>query len=145
MSEKQAQQFHQTVAQLLFLSCRAQRDIQTAVLFLTTWAKKPDVDNWGKVKRVLQYLKRTQTMPLNLTIDNLQSKKWLVGSLHGVHEDGKGQSGAGKGALISFLRKQKSNTRSSTESKLVGVDDAMLSILWSLNFLQEQGYDMTHL
>ncbi len=70
-------------------------------------------------------------------------------SLHGVHVDGKGQSGAGmvlgKGAVISFLRKQKSNTRSSTESKLVGVDDAMPSILWSLNFLQEQGYDMTHL
>jgi hypothetical protein len=87
-------------------------------------------------------------MPLNLTIDNLQSTKWLVDSSHGVHEDGKGQTGAGmilgKGAIISFLRKQKSNTRSSTESELVGVDDAMPSILWSLYFLQEQGYGTTH-
>jgi hypothetical protein len=148
LSEEQAQQFHQTVAQLLFLSCRARRDIQTAVSFLTTRVKKPDVDDWGKVKRVLQYLKWTRSMPLNLTIDNLQSTKWLVDSSHGVHEDGKGQTGAGmvlgKGAIISFSRKQKSNTRSSTESELVGVDDAMPSILWSLYFLQEQGYGTTH-
>jgi hypothetical protein len=148
LSEEQAQQFHRTVAQLLFLSCRARRDIQTSVSFLTTRVKKLDTDNWGKVKRVLQYLKWTRTMPLNLTIDNLQSTKWLVDSSHSVHEDGKGQTGAGmvlgKGAIISFSRKQKSNTRSSTESELVGVDDAMPSILWSLYFLQEQGYGTTH-
>ena len=148
LSEEQAQQFHRTVAQLLFLSCRARRDIQTAVSFLTTRVKEPDVDNWGKVKRVLQYLKWTRTMPLNLTIDNLQCTKWLVDSSHGVHEDRKVQSGAGmvlgKGAVISFSRKQKSNTRSSTESELVGVDDAMPSILWSLYFLQAQGCGTTH-
>jgi hypothetical protein len=148
LSEEQAQQFHRTVVQLLFLSCRARRDIQAAVSFLTTRVKKPDVDNWGKVKRVLQYLKWTQSMLLNLTIDNLQSTKWLVDSSHGVHEDGKGQTGAGmvlgKGAVISFSRKQKSNTRSSTESELVGIDDTMPSILWSLYFWQEQGYNTTH-
>jgi hypothetical protein len=110
--------------------------------FLTTRVKRPDVDDWGKVKRVLQYLKWTRSMPLNLTIDSLQSTKWLVDSSHGVHEDGKGQTGAGmilgKGAVISFSRKQKSNTRSSTESELVGVDDAMPSILWSLYFCRNR-------
>jgi hypothetical protein len=50
----------------------------------------------------------------------------------------------GKGAVISFSRKQKSNTRSSMESELVGVDDTMPSILWSLYFWQEQGYNTTH-
>ena len=50
----------------------------------------------------------------------------------------------GKGAVISFSRKQKINTKSSTETELVGVDDAMSEVLWSLYFIQEQGYDMTH-
>jgi hypothetical protein len=36
------------------------------------------------------------------------------------------------------LTKQKLNTRSSTESKLVGVDDMMPSILWTRNFLKSQ-------
>jgi hypothetical protein len=50
----------------------------------------------------------------------------------------------GKGAVMSSSRKQKINTRSSTESEVFGVDDAMPSILWSLYFLQEQGYGTTH-
>ncbi|KAL7526417.1 hypothetical protein ACHAWF_001760, partial [Thalassiosira exigua] len=41
LPEEQAQQFHTTVAQLLFLSARARRDIQTAVGFLTTRVKAP--------------------------------------------------------------------------------------------------------
>ena len=39
--------FHHSVAQLLFLACRARRDIQVAVAFLTTRVKKPDEDDWG--------------------------------------------------------------------------------------------------
>ena len=46
----------------------------------------------------------------------------------------------GKGAIISLSRKQKLNTRSSTEAELVAVDDSMSSILWVKNFLEEQDY-----
>ena len=50
LPEEQAIAFHHTVAQLLFLSARARRDIQTPVSFLTTRVKKPDEDDWGKLK-----------------------------------------------------------------------------------------------
>jgi hypothetical protein len=60
--------------------------------------------------------------------------------------DMKGQTGAmvsfGKGMPISFSRKQKLNTRSSTESEVVGVDDAMPTVTWTRYFLEEQGYNM---
>ena len=36
--------------------------------------------------------------------------------------------------------KSKINTRSSTESELVGVDDMMSLILWTRYFLNHQGY-----
>ena len=39
--------------------------------------------------------------------------------------------------------KQKLNTRSSTESELVGVDDMMPLILWTRYFLKEQGYKVS--
>jgi hypothetical protein len=48
LPEEQAAAFHWTTAQLLFLSGRARRDIQTAVAFLTTRVKQPDEDDWGK-------------------------------------------------------------------------------------------------
>ena len=63
--------FHRTTAQLLFLSARARQDIQPATAFLTTRVRSPNEDNWGKVKRVLGYLKGTLHMPLILSADSL--------------------------------------------------------------------------
>ena len=46
----------------------------------------------------------------------------------------------GKGAVTSLSRKQKLNTRSSTEAELVAVDDCMAQVLWTKYFLEAQGY-----
>jgi hypothetical protein len=46
----------------------------------------------------------------------------------------------GLGFQISSFSKQKLNTCSSTESKLVGVDNMMSWIIWLRNFLKAQGY-----
>ncbi len=49
----------------------------------------------------------------------------------------------GQGFRILSSTKQKLNTRSSTESKLIGVDDMMPSILWTRYFLNRQGYNVS--
>ncbi len=46
----------------------------------------------------------------------------------------------GQGAMNVLSRKQRLNTRSSTESEVVGVDDAATLILWTRLFLEAQGY-----
>jgi hypothetical protein len=46
----------------------------------------------------------------------------------------------GHGTLYGTSRRQKLNTKSSTESELVGADDVMPQILWTLYFLEAQGY-----
>ncbi len=50
--------------------------------------------------------------------------------------------GDGRGAAQSILRKQKLNTRSSTESELVGADNISVMILWTKLFMEAQGYDI---
>ena len=55
LPEDRAQQFHRTVAQLLFLVVRPQRDCRTAVAFLTTRVSDPNNDDWAKLKRMLRY------------------------------------------------------------------------------------------
>ena len=45
-----------------------------------------------------------------------------------------------RGAMFAMSSKQKLNTRSSTEAKLVGVNDAMTMILWMKHFIEAQGY-----
>jgi len=61
-----------------------------------------------------------------------------------VHPDYKSHTGAiltlGKGAVTSVSTKQKVNTRSSTESELVGVDDVVAKILWTKQFMEAQGF-----
>ena len=47
----------------------------------------------------------------------------------------------GKGATSSYSRKVKSNTRSSTEMELLTADMYMPAMLWSLHFIQSQGYE----
>jgi hypothetical protein len=146
LPEEQARAFHHTVAQLLFLSARARRDIQPATAFLTTRVTAPDEDDWGKLKRLLQYLNCTLHMPLILSADSLTLARWWVDAAYAVHADCKGHTGAGmslgQGMAMSYSWKQKINTKSSTEAELVGVDDSLGYILWARYFLQAQGYDM---
>ena len=46
----------------------------------------------------------------------------------------------GTGCVYGTSKAQKLNTKSSTESEIVGVDDCMPQILWTLYFLEAQGF-----
>ena len=50
----------------------------------------------------------------------------------------------GKGAVMSAFRAQKINTRSSTESELVGVDEMIPKMMWGMCFLEAQAYIVEH-
>jgi hypothetical protein len=81
---------------------------------------------------------------LFLSADDLHVIKWYVDASFAVHKDFKSHTGGtmshGTGVPISISRKQKLNTRSSTEAELVGVGDISTMILWTKLFLEEQGY-----
>ena len=46
----------------------------------------------------------------------------------------------GRRSIISISKKQKLNTKSSTEAELIGSDDAMPQMLWTRYLLVAQGY-----
>ena len=46
----------------------------------------------------------------------------------------------GPGSIISISKKQKLNTKSSTEAEIIGADNAMPQILWKRYLLEAQGY-----
>jgi hypothetical protein len=147
LPEEQAMAFHHATMQILFLSARARQDIQPATAFLMTRVKSPDEDDWGKVKRVLGYLKGTLHMPLVPLADSLSLLRWWVDVAYAVHHDCKGHTEAGmsfgQGMALSYSWKHKVMLKSSTEAELIGVDDTLGYILWARYFMvQEQGYDM---
>ena len=46
----------------------------------------------------------------------------------------------GWGVVLSMCKKQKLNTKSSTESEIVGVSDYLRNVIWGKMFLEAQGY-----
>jgi len=67
----------------------------------------------------------------------------LFRSTQGYEKAYRATLGLGKGSVFSMSTKQKINTKSSTESELVGVDDGMPMVIWTRRFLEEQGYVVT--
>jgi hypothetical protein len=144
LDEEAAQTFHRIVAKLLFLCKRARPDSQTAVAFLCTQVKSPDVDDWKKLKRTMKYLRGTADPPLTLEAGDMSILKWWIDASFATHTNMKSHTGVmltlGKGAAYTASTKQKLNTKSLTKSEVVGVDDGMLQVLWTRYFLEAQGY-----
>lgn len=144
LNKKKAENFHTVVAKGLFACKRARPDINTAITGLCTRVKQPTEDDWKKLKRLIKYLNGTRDAKLHLSADDLRIIKWFVDVAFAVHYDFKSHTGGGMtlgtGMVISFSRKQKLNTRSSTEAELVGADDLSTLILWTQLFMEAQGY-----
>ena len=85
LPEEQAQSFHHTTAQLLFICSRSCRNIETTVAFLTTRVRQTDEDDWGKLKMVLVYLNSTRHMKMNLAVENMYLIRWWVDASYNVH------------------------------------------------------------
>ena len=141
-----AEEFHTIVAKGLYACKRARPDIHPTIAVLCTRVRKPNGDDWNKLIRLLSYLNGTRKDVLILSADHPLVIKWFVDAAFAVHPDFRSHTGGimtlGGGAVQSISRKQKLNTRSSTESELVGADDASQLILWTQLFLEAQGYDI---
>ena len=136
--------FHTFVAKGLFAAKRGRPDTGTAIAVLSTRVREPSVDDWGKLIRYLQYVKRTRDDVLTLSADNLHVLKWYVDASFAVHPDFRSHTGAvmtyGEGAVQAISSKQKLNTRSTCKSELVGTDNAATKIFWTKLFMEAQGY-----
>ena len=146
LDEKKAENFHSVVASLLFISRRCRLDIQIAVAFLCTRVSEPDLDDWNKLRRVLQYLRGTIDLTLTIGADDITEMKSWVDVSYGIHDDCKSHTGGvmswGWGVLLTKCQKQKLNTKSSTEGEIVGVSDFLPNVIWARMFLEAQGFEI---
>jgi hypothetical protein len=139
-----AELLHAMVAKLLFLCKPGRPDLQTAIAFLCTRVQAPTTDDQLKLGRVIKYLRKSRDLVLTLRADNINIVKWWVDSAFPVHKDMRSHTGGvmslGAGAVYSSSQKQKMNTKSLTEAKLVGANDVLPQVLWTQYFLEAQGY-----
>ena len=144
LGEDQKKIFVHLVMQGLYLSQRGRPDIHTAIAFLCSQLQNPDEDDYKKLTRLIRYLRGTKGLILTLRANNDGIVRWWIDASYAVHDDMKGHTGAalslGKGGIYSGSWKQKLVARSSTESELIGVYDVLPQVLWTKQFLEEQGW-----
>ena len=138
--------FHSTVAKLLFTGKRGRPDLEPYIAFLCTRVSKSTESDWKKLLRVLRFAKQTIGDKRTIGASSLSDLYTWIDAAYAVHPDMKSQTGGlmslGHGAIHCKSSKQKLNTKSSTESELVGMSDYLPYNLWARMFLSEQGYEL---
>ena len=144
LGDKQKKIFVHFVMQGKYLSQRGRPDIRTAIAFLCGRLHNPDKDDYKKLTRMIQYLGGTKTLILTLWANDDGIVQWWIDASYAVHDDMKGHTRAllslGKGGIYNGSWKQRLVARSSTKSELIGVYDILPQILWTKQFLEEQGW-----
>ena len=114
-------------AKLLFIMKRGRPDVETTISYLMTRVSKSNEKDWEKLKRCLGFIKGTRDDLRVIGADNLEDLCIWVDASHATHENMRGHTGgimsAGTGAIHCKSSKQKLNTRSTTESELVGASE----------------------
>ena len=114
----------------------------TSMSFLTKRVRKPDRDDWEKLKHMVKYLKSMMSLPLILSADGSNNIYTYADAVFAVHPDMKSHNGAGltlgRGFAISISGGQKLNTSSSTTAEIVCVSDILPMTQWiRLNILAQ--------
>jgi len=111
--------------------------------FLCTRVQAPNVDDYKKLAKVMQYLCGMRHLTLTIEPDGDNNLNWWVDSSYDVHPDMRSHSAIimtlGKGATYTSSTKEKINTKSSMEAELVAIDYSMAQVLWTRHFLTSQG------
>ena len=146
LEERRKTIFHHIVQKMLHISRRGRLDIQVAVAFLCTRVRAPNVQDWLKLRRMLQYIKGTINLPRIVSLGDMSRMDVFVDASHGVHHDLRGHTGGcvsmGSGLVHSRSSKQTLNTKSSTETELVGGSDYLPYAIWLVYFFEAQGYSL---
>ena len=94
---------------LMFLAKRGRPDVLPGISYLSTRVSGPNEHDWSKLKKILNFLKKTKHEKLTLEADDTQTIKWYIDAAFGVHDDMKSHTGAcmtlGKGMICSFFNK----------------------------------------
>ena len=146
LDQARAKAFHNLTAKMIYVAKRARPDISLAVAFLTTRVKGPNIDDWRKLRHVIEYLRVTRDLPLILGADGSGVLSWYVDASFAVHPDMRGHTGGamtmGRGYPLDTSTKHKLNSRNSTESEIIAVDNLISQILWTRLFMKAQGVEV---
>ncbi len=96
LSKEGSTAFHNLVAKTLYVSKHARPDVSTAIAFLTTRVRAPDIDDWRKLSHLMEYLRVNRLRPLIMSTDGSRGVlMWYVDASFAVHPNMCSHTGGG--------------------------------------------------
>ena len=146
LSDKDQEKYRGMAMKVLYLAIRIRPDLLTALSYITTKLTSATEDDMKKLLQVLSYLNHTSHLCLTLSADEPTKLRTWIDASHGTHADCKSHTGGtvslGKGSIHAKSSRQKINSKSSTESELIGMSDYLSMSIQILEFLRELGTDV---
>lgn len=146
LTTEKSEMFRSCVMTLYYLAKRTRPEILTAVSYCATRILGATVEDEKKLDRILSYLLFSKSNKMILCIGQNPKLKAFVDASFGLYEDGKSITGVvimlGDATIYVKSGKQKIVTRSSTESELVGISDALSQVLWTREYLLAAGIEV---
>ena len=93
LGEDKSDWFHHIILKLLYVSKRVRLDIDLTIAFLCTRVSKSTVQDYNKLRRLLQYLKGTLDMPRILGTNGLELLQTWVDASYTIHQAMRGHTG----------------------------------------------------
>ena len=94
----------------------------------------------------MNFIRGTRYFPIIFSTNDSGVLNWWIGVSYALHTNMRRNTGGGisvgRGFLILTLTDQKLNTRSSTESDIVGVQDCIPDLFWTRYFMESQVYQV---
>ena len=144
ISKDRGEFYHSTVAKLLYLAKRVRPDILLAISYLTKRVQCPNELDYKKLCKVVRYLRGSRDLGITLEAYSIICVLAYIDASHAIHINHRGHTGTilsvGRGPIYVKSSSQKINTKSSTETELVGLTDGVGQVIWTREFLMEQGY-----
>ena len=144
LDDKSKEEFHSILAKVCYLAKRVRPDCLVACAYLSTRVSSPTERDQRKLYRLLQYLNGSKNLHLILKGNQNMEVTAYIDASYGIHDDLKSHTGiviqVGGAMVFAKSSKQKLNSKSSTEAELIAASDGCGQVLWTKNFVAEQGY-----
>jgi hypothetical protein len=122
---------------------RARPDLLTVVSFLTTRVLAPTVQDWSEFERAIPYIRSAKVLGIRLKAGKMLTMIVYVDVSFAVYVHGRIVVTLFRGPLYAKSLNQKLMMKSSTEAELVPISDAMGQAIWTKNFMEAEGYNLS--
>jgi len=139
--------FRSLLMKVMYLALRTRPDILLHTVVLSSRQKAPTVTDWGKLMRLVEYIKGTREQGITFKSTGELDLHAYTDAAFSCHQDCRSHTGycirvdrTNSASVLNRSVKQKSLADSSTEAEIIALHEGVRHLLWVLDIYSSLGY-----